>query len=909
MKLKCFKGLFVALSALSLTSCSVLSTTSTKTSDTKTTSDESIAETSTKTNETTDEATTSTNVISSTSNSNVSETVSSTSSSTKETPTSTSSSTSNSSSSEDFTTKSSTIESTSKETSSPSSSTSSKSTTSETQSSASDGTVSKDAKIEINKHESYSEGAYVDFVLIEGTKIDDYTVTYKKTSDSSYSDKNTIDRELINKSLTGYRADILGLSLGTYDIKVAVAINGEEKYSEINNVNVVSYDRSGYAHQYYSAYDGTSYDNTGVGAYKNDGTLKDNAVVVYVTDDTKNTVTAKIGGKSYTGLAAILQAQSKSSYPLDIRIIGTITTNTWNEIKYTSDPYGNKILVDSNGNLFTSDLYEADIISKGLNTLNTNYTKLNGLTNKIKVDISKNEYDSYYNMLDIKGAKNTTVEGVGQNAGIFQWGFTWKSDCVSIEVRNLDFKDYTEDACSFEGSKTSSTTMKGFTGGHIWVHDNTFQRGKNYWDVCSELDKADGDGATDFKGVAYVTISYNHYIKCHKTGLVGGGDSQTDANFTFHHNFYDECQARLPFARQANIHMYNNYYYKSTGNNMQIYAGCYAFIENCYFESTKKTFVFKEETVTSAIKSYNNTFNNCSNYDGATIVTDREEKVTNTNVFDQNFDTNSSIFYYDSTNKRSNVALMNKTDDVPSYVRNHSGSMSSSYTSNANDYQTHSYTSTNTNQEDKDTSDTTYTVDYTKLTWNIIENEDFSTSKTITNLSKNEIPSESGIYCYTDSADTSTNNISVKDESLLIYDSSTSTTYGYYLFSNKYSTGYAKYSMTFTPQTSNSKWVPITFLANTNIQIGTDTNKYLYVKINDITKTTSYVLTANKSYTISIIVDYENNKTIVSIDSNEFTFDVNVGPIKGIYLMTASTNSRSFTIDNIKVEYVSKENE
>ena len=104
---------------------------------------------------------------------------------------------------------------------------------------------------------------------------------------------------------------------------------------------------------------------------------------------------------------------------------------------------------------------EDEIVEAGLNELDESvYSKLNGLTNKIKYDSSKKEFDSYYNMLDVAGAKNVTVEGIGVDAKIFQWGFTFKSDCKSIEVKNLTFDDYTEDACSFEGAGSDSDLTK-----------------------------------------------------------------------------------------------------------------------------------------------------------------------------------------------------------------------------------------------------------------------------------------------------------------------------------------------------------------------------------------------------------------------------------------------------------------
>ena len=70
------------------------------------------------------------------------------------------------------------------------------------------------------------------------------------------------------------------------------------------NVDVMEYDRSGYAHFNY---------NEGVGAYKDDGTLKDNAIVLYVTDATKNTVELKYNGKTVRGIGNILNSVGKAS--------------------------------------------------------------------------------------------------------------------------------------------------------------------------------------------------------------------------------------------------------------------------------------------------------------------------------------------------------------------------------------------------------------------------------------------------------------------------------------------------------------------------------------------------------------------------------------------------------------------
>lgn len=493
----------------------------------------------------------------------------------------------------------------------------------------------------------YAEGAYGEW---EDANASEAKVAYKLSTDSSYTE---IDTELVRqKNSTTARFDVLGLKAGIYDFKITTSSKEELSMS---NITITAYDRSGYAH--FNA-------SSGVGAYNDDGTLKSNAQIIYVNEETKNTVKASIGGKSYTGICAILANASNSSNPLVVRILGQISAATWDPISYTkgSDNLIADQIVDKNGDPLpttSATLNEEDIINGGYNTLNTTtYSKLNGLSNKIKY--SNGEFDSAYNMLNISEAKNVTLEGVGDDAILFQWGITWKN-CSYIEVRNLTFDDYPEDACAVEGNE-DSTTISGFKSGHVWIHNNQFNEGKNYWDVCPEQDKHEGDGATDLKKLAFVTLSYNHYVKNHKTGLVGGSDSQHTASITYHHNFYDQCSSRLPLGRQANMHMYNNYYYKSSSYSMSIRAGAYAFVENCYFEGGKTPYETKDgASLSGAVKAYNNTF---TNVNGSNNVTSRTESVTNDNIYDKNFDTSTTNFYYDSTNKVSDVEYLSSAEQA-----------------------------------------------------------------------------------------------------------------------------------------------------------------------------------------------------------------------------------------------------
>lgn len=494
----------------------------------------------------------------------------------------------------------------------------------------------------------YNEGAYCSW---DENDLSNVKVEYKEKNGNF----KQIDKELIRLSNGVARADILGLKKGYYDIKIT---KSDGDVLNINDVKVDSYNRDGYAH-FKSKDDLTNVDvSKGIGAYDNNGVLKNNAHVIYVTEENKNSVTLTENNHTYKGLVNILKA--KLSNPLDVRFIGTIGCATWHTKYYDSDPYKDG-LYDKNKVKIASTIEGTDkILKTGLNTRDTSrFSEIDNINNRLVCDTKKKEYDSYWNMIDISDASNVTLEGVGTDAVLESFGFTYKR-AKSVEVRNLTFDKYTEDACSFEADDKTAKSISEFTTGHIWVHHNTFNEGVNSWDVCSEQDKHDGDGSTDFKGLAFVSISYNHYVKTHKTGLIGGADSHTSASITFDHNFYDNCKARLPLGRQANMHMYNNYYLGSTGYSMSLRGDAYAFVENCYFEKGNTPIEVKK----GAAKVCGCVFDGIDDEKITVKASQRDQIVQNNNQFCQDFDTNSDYFYYDNINKRTAVSNLTSAEEA-----------------------------------------------------------------------------------------------------------------------------------------------------------------------------------------------------------------------------------------------------
>lgn len=165
-----------------------------------------------------------------------------------------------------------------------------------------------DGKVEITEAKGWLESAYVKF-----KKLGDCTLYHVYIKGGDFTSYTRIDSMLVRSYGDTYRADMVGLKAGNYDMMVVPVSKGKELETNANEataMTVLNYDRSGFAHL----------DNTGVGAYNDDGSLKSDARVIYVTAQTAKTVTCEVktGSKAtnvttFMGLQAILDAYQKGS--------------------------------------------------------------------------------------------------------------------------------------------------------------------------------------------------------------------------------------------------------------------------------------------------------------------------------------------------------------------------------------------------------------------------------------------------------------------------------------------------------------------------------------------------------------------------------------------------------------------
>ncbi len=390
------------------------------------------------------------------------------------------------------------------------------------------------------------ESAYIEWDNF--ANADGYNV-YISNQNGGYTQ---LDNELIRLYKDGsssyWRADAVGLKAGNYKFKVVPIVDGNEDTAsqvESENITVEAHDRTGFAWV----------NGATTGAYNLDGTIKDNANIIYVTEDTKNTVSLDVqtssSGKveNAKGLQNILDLYKKGyeSKPLVVRIIGKVT-----------DP---------------STLDGGDIVISG-----------SGSDKRINCGI--------------------TFEGIGEDATLYGYGIRVKN-ASNVEIRNIGVMLTDSDEGDSIGLQQEND--------HVWVHNCDLF----YGEPGSDSDQVKGDGALDCKKSTYITFSYNHFFDTGKSNLLGLSENTTDDLYiTYHHNWYDHSDSRHPRIRFYSAHVYNNYYDGNSKYGVGACLGSSVLVEGNYFRNCKKPMMISMQGSDTSgtfskedggmIKAYNN---------------------------------------------------------------------------------------------------------------------------------------------------------------------------------------------------------------------------------------------------------------------------------------------------------------
>ena len=449
------------------------------------------------------------------------------------------------------------------------------------------------------------------YLVVSGISRSDVSaVAYSGASEGALSGEDLA--YLVRDTEQGVRVDIPGLKAGTYTVTLTTS-KGDVTASAIV---VTAQDRSGYAHFNYTE---------GVGAYTDEGELKPGAKVLYVTDENKDTVsvTSK-DGTTVTGIGNILNSAGQDT--------GNGTTSNGSTVVNTNSGIIKKLAEDG-----------TPLVIRIVGNVTAPY----GLTAYNTTDFGGLKGDNGF-MARMKSGKDITIEGIGSDACINGWGLHFICEesapefGKSFEVRNLAFRNVPEDAIGMEGVQVKDVVTASVE--RCWIHHNEFYVPNI--EKPAESDKKQGDGACDFKRGQYFTNSYNYYEGYHKTNLVGANDSNLQYNISFHNNYWKDCAARGPMARNANIHIYNNIYEHQTDVGQDSRANSYFFSEYNLFENCDDCTVIKSG---GAIKSLHDSFVNCEHETTGTPVTDITQVVSNNNKY-PDFETNAALSYIPSGN-------------------------------------------------------------------------------------------------------------------------------------------------------------------------------------------------------------------------------------------------------------------
>ncbi|MEU6273894.1 polysaccharide lyase family 1 protein [Streptomyces populi] len=168
---------------------------------------------------------------------------------------------------------------------------------------------------------------------------------------------------------------------------------------------------------------------------------------------------------------------------------------------------------------------------------------------------------------------NTTVLGVGSASGFTGGGLRLKK-VTNVVVRNLNISKPVAPA---DGITVQASTK-------VWIDHNSFSsdrdHGKDYYDGLLDITHASD----------YVTVSWNTFKDHYKGSLVGHSDNNAGEDtghlrVTYHHNWFDNVNSRIPSLRFGTGHFYDNYV---LGADTAVHSrmGAQMLVENNVFRST-----------------------------------------------------------------------------------------------------------------------------------------------------------------------------------------------------------------------------------------------------------------------------------------------------------------------------------
>lgn len=452
-------------------------------------------------------------------------------------------------------------------------------------------------EVSFRKYGGWLESAYIEWQPVDETTS--YNVYY--------SGQGTVNRKIDNQLIRcykhgSYRADILGLKPGNYTTLVAPIIQNSEQIKTTNSIDVIANDRGGFAF----------FNNRIVGGYNLDGTPKSGAVILYITEETKNTTQLNVTGANsnpYIDLQAILNGfkKGKDNRPLIVRLIGQIT-----------DPL---------------ELLNGDIVIENKQNSNSSVT-LEGVGEDAVIDVLGIRLKNASN-IEIRNIGIINVNsGEGDNIGLQQ-----ENDHIWGHNVNFFYGDAGSDADQVKGDGAldcKRSKYVTFSYNHFWDTGKT-----NFFGLSETQEDPD-------LLITYHHNCYNHSDSRHPRARY----------YTAHvYNNYYDCNSKydVGFTKGSSVFVENNYFENCKYPILTSLQGRDIAYGNGIFSGedggTVKAF---ENTIIgeSRFDPYGavGPTNSTTNFD-AIVTETRNETISNTitskagsNIYN-NFDTNEVLWY------------------------------------------------------------------------------------------------------------------------------------------------------------------------------------------------------------------------------------------------------------------------
>ncbi|PLK50323.1 pectate lyase [Uliginosibacterium sp. TH139] len=201
-------------------------------------------------------------------------------------------------------------------------------------------------------------------------------------------------------------------------------------------------------------------------------------------------------------------------------------------------------------------------------------------------------WNDAYRKVEVKDfTYGLTIQGANGSSANFGIPIINSSNVI---VRNMKIG-------ALAGANNDADMIRVDNSPNVWIDHNELFSVNNECNGSPDGDLTFESAIDIKKNSTHTTVSYNYIHDSKKVGLDGhtqsSGTTDFQRNVTYHHNIYNNVNARLPLQRGGIVHAYNNLYSKITDSGINVRAGGKALIERNYFENSISPVTCRYDTV------------------------------------------------------------------------------------------------------------------------------------------------------------------------------------------------------------------------------------------------------------------------------------------------------------------------